>query len=78
MLHSFQNKDIINFAEKWVKVENIILSEVPQTKRHTKYVVTEKYIGQKLQNTHDIPHRTHEVKQRRKAQVGRLQSHLEE
>jgi hypothetical protein len=26
-----KNKDIMNFAGKWMKHENIILSEVPQT-----------------------------------------------
>ena len=44
MLFSYQNKDIINFAGTWVEIENIILSEIPQTKGHAKYVVTERDI----------------------------------
>ena len=28
-----KNKDIINFAGKWIELENIILSEVAQTQK---------------------------------------------
>jgi hypothetical protein len=28
---AIKNKDIINFADKWMDLENIILSEVTQT-----------------------------------------------
>jgi hypothetical protein len=29
-----KNKNIMNFAGKWMKLENIILSEVSQTQKH--------------------------------------------
>jgi hypothetical protein len=29
-----KNKDIMNFAGKWMELENIILSEVGQTQNH--------------------------------------------
>jgi hypothetical protein len=29
----FKNKDIMNFAGKWIELENIMLSEVTQTQR---------------------------------------------
>ena len=30
---AIKNKDIMNFADKWVEIENIILSEVTQTQK---------------------------------------------
>jgi hypothetical protein len=30
---AIKNKDTINFAGKWIKLENIILSEVTQTQK---------------------------------------------
>ena len=67
----------MNFAGKWVKVENFSLSEVPQTKRHTKYVVTEtqKKVVAKSYKIPIIP--ATESKKLRKSQVGMFQSHLE-
>ena len=36
---AIQNKDIINFAGKWMELENIILNDVTQTQnyRHVMY-----------------------------------------
>jgi hypothetical protein len=41
---------IMKFAGKWMELENVILSEVTQvTKKHTLYVLTDKWIlGKKL------------------------------
>ena len=33
VLHTQKNNDILNFAGKWMELENIILSEVTQTQR---------------------------------------------
>ena len=35
MIHysAIKNKDIVNFAGKWIEVENIILNEVSQTQK---------------------------------------------
>ena len=33
VLHSRKNNDILKFAEKWMELENIILSEVIQTQK---------------------------------------------
>ena len=33
VLHSKKKKDILNFAGKWMELENIILSEVTQTQK---------------------------------------------
>ena len=33
VLHSRKNNNILNFAEKWMELENIILSEVTQTQK---------------------------------------------
>jgi hypothetical protein len=30
---AIKNKDIMNFVDKWMELENIILSEVPQTQK---------------------------------------------
>ena len=32
---AIQNKDIMNFAGKWMELENITLSEVTQTQKNT-------------------------------------------
>lgn len=41
---AIKNKDIMALASKWIEVENIILSEVTQTKeRHIWYVLTYKW-----------------------------------
>jgi hypothetical protein len=31
---AIKNEDIINFAGKWMEIENIILSKVTQTQKH--------------------------------------------
>jgi hypothetical protein len=36
---AIKNKDM-NFAGKWMELENIILSEVSRSKEHTWYVLT--------------------------------------
>ena len=42
---AIKNKDIVNFAGKWMELENIILSEVnPVPKGHAWYVLTCKWI----------------------------------
>ena len=33
VLHSRENNDILNFAGKWMELENTILSEVTQTQK---------------------------------------------
>ena len=33
VLHSRKNNDTLNFASKWMELENIILSEVVQTQK---------------------------------------------
>jgi hypothetical protein len=40
-----KNKDIINFEGKWMKLENIILSEVTQTQKemHDMYSLVSEY-----------------------------------
>jgi len=63
ILLSFKNKDILSFASKWMKLENIILSEGTQTpnpKGHAWYVLTNNYILAKMktQNNQDTAHRT--------------------
>ena len=37
---AMKNEDILTFADKWMDLENIILSEVTQTKGYTWYVLT--------------------------------------
>ena len=52
-------KDIINFAGKWIDLENIILSEVTPTQNDIPDVYSLiVYISQKVQNTHDTPPKT--------------------
>ena len=52
ILISFNNKDIMNFAGKWMEAESITLSEVSQTQYH-KYMD----ISQNVQDIHDVPER---------------------
>jgi hypothetical protein len=42
---AFKNKGIMNFVGKWMKIENIILSKVTQTKRdmHSMYSLMQGY-----------------------------------
>jgi hypothetical protein len=37
---AIKNKDIMGFADKWMELENIILSEVTQTKKDTHVMCT--------------------------------------
>ena len=37
-----KNNDILKFADKWMDLENIILSDVIQTQRQIQYVLTHK------------------------------------
>jgi hypothetical protein len=39
-----ENNDFMKFASKWVKLENIILSEVTQSQKNKQYVLTDKWI----------------------------------
>jgi hypothetical protein len=40
---AIKNKDIVNFAGRWMELENTILSEVTQSQKgHTRYVLTYK------------------------------------
>jgi hypothetical protein len=42
---AIKNEDIMNFAHKWMELENIILSEMnPDPKGHVWYVLTDKWI----------------------------------
>jgi len=49
ILLSFRNEDIINFACKWMELENIILSEVTQTQKdiHHMYLLISGYLPKK-------------------------------
>ena len=38
VLHSRKNNDSLNFAGKWMELENIILSEVTQTQKDNYYM----------------------------------------
>jgi hypothetical protein len=39
---TIKNEITMNFTGKWMELENIILSEVTQTKGHERYVLTDK------------------------------------
>jgi hypothetical protein len=41
---AIKNKDIMNFADKWMYLENIILSEVTQTQKDRYGRYSQKYI----------------------------------
>jgi hypothetical protein len=42
---AIKNNEFMKFLGKWLKLENIILSEITQTtKEHTWYVLTDKWI----------------------------------
>ena len=41
---AIKNKDIMNFAGKWMELEKIILSEVTDPKGHSWYILTFKWI----------------------------------
>ena len=57
---AIKNKDIKRFAEKWMELENIILSEVIQN-QNVWYVFIIKWIlAKKVQNAQDTIHRTQE------------------
>ena len=55
-----KNKDIMNFAGKWMELENTILSEVTDPKRYSWYVLTNKWVleKKKVQYTQVTVHRT--------------------
>jgi hypothetical protein len=42
---ALKNKDIMNFADKWMELENVILSEVTQTSKdmHGMYLLVSGY-----------------------------------
>ena len=44
-LHPIKNKDIMSFADKWMELENTILSEVIQTQKdmHCMYSLISEY-----------------------------------
>lgn len=74
---AIKNKDIMISADKWMELENIILSKVTQTQKvmHDMYSLisgycpqSTKYLGQNLQTLSVTT---------TNAQVRRLQSHLE-
>jgi hypothetical protein len=58
------NKDIMNFADKWMELENIILCKVSQTPKdiHGMFLLRSEYYHNIL-DTHDIPHRAKECKE---------------
>ena len=55
--------DIMDFAGKWIELENIMLSEVTQTKKDMHVCTTHLIVDirHKVQNTPDTPHRPKEV-----------------
>jgi hypothetical protein len=59
---AFKNKDILSFANKWMELGNIILSEVTQTQKdmHGIYSLISRYYlpPKKVQNTQGTVHRT--------------------
>jgi len=47
---AIKNNDIMKFMGKWIKVENIILSEITNHKKHTRYALIDKWkLAQKLE-----------------------------
>ena len=68
----------MNFADKWVELENIILTEVTQTKKdmHGIYSLISVYWLKSTEYPGCNPQTTRSLT-RRKAQVRMLQSHLE-
>ena len=62
---AIKNEDILTFADKWMELENTILSEVTQTQKdmHSMYSLISGYKSKKIffQKTQDTVHRTHKV-----------------
>ena len=48
---AIKNEDILNFAGKWMELENIILTEVTQTQRTCMVLLTNKWMLAKKQKT---------------------------
>ena len=45
VLHNIENNDLMKFWGKWMKLQNIFLSELSQTKKeHTMFELTDKWI----------------------------------
>ena len=59
---AIKNEDIMSFAGKWMKLGNIILSEVTQTQKHmhVMYSLISRYYPQNVQSTQKTILRTQE------------------
>jgi hypothetical protein len=57
----------MKFTGKWIELENIILSEVPQSQKNTHgiYSLISGFFFYKAQNTHDTTHRAYEAQYHR-------------
>jgi hypothetical protein len=53
-----KNEDILSFADKWMELEKILSEDISDPKGHPWYVLTNKWILAKKQNTQDTVHRT--------------------
>jgi hypothetical protein len=75
---SIKNEDFMNLVGKWIKLENIILSEVTQTQKdkHGMYSLIHEYYL-KSSDYPQLNSQTIWSLTRRKAKVSMLQSHLE-
>ena len=51
---AIKNNDLMNFLDKWMELENIILSEVTQSQKNTWYALTDKWISATYQWVHTI------------------------
>jgi hypothetical protein len=61
---AIKNKDILSSTGKWMKLENIILSEVSQTQIHAWFVLSNKWVlGKKSTEFQDAVYRTQKVQQ---------------
>ena len=68
-----KSNDFMKFADKWIELENIILSEVTQTQKKMHVLCSSVDISHKVQDTHAILHRPKEAKH----QARMLKFHLE-
>jgi hypothetical protein len=69
---AIKNNDLINFLDKWMELENIILSEVTQSQKNTWYALTDKWISAtyQAQDTQESIHRPHEAQEEGRLKCG--------
>jgi hypothetical protein len=76
---AIKSNDFMKFADKWIKLENIILSDVIQSQKTIQFVLTDKWILAKtktknLQNTQDTTHRPYDTQKEERPKYGCLSS----